>query len=83
MTDESTRVRGFGYGQPGRSPWSPGVPALRDGGNVVTNDLHFGGSLRHLIGLREHGVDVRILPSVGWQTDLDAMADAIDDDMAR
>lgn len=43
--------------------WSPGVPALRDGGNVVTNDLHFGGSLRHLIGLRQRGVDVPILPS--------------------
>jgi len=59
-----------------------GLPALRDGGNVVTNDLHFGGSLRHMIGLRQRGVDVRIVPSVDWQTDLDAMRDAIDDDTA-
>ncbi len=59
-----------------------GLPALRAGGNVVTNDLHFGGSLRHLIGLRRRGVDVRIVPTVDWRTDLDAMRAAIDEDTA-
>jgi selenocysteine lyase/cysteine desulfurase len=56
-----------------------GLPSLREGGNVVTNDLHFSGSLHNLIGLRRAGLDVRIVRSRDWRTDLDAMADAIDD----
>lgn len=59
-----------------------GLPALRRGGNVVTNDLHFGGSLHNLVGLRGAGVDVRIVRSSNWATSLDAMAAAIDDDTA-
>ena len=59
-----------------------GLPALRTGGNVVTNDLHFSGSLHHLVGLRRAGMDVRIVRSEGWQTDVAAMAESIDDDTA-
>ena len=59
-----------------------GLPALRTGGNVVTNDLHFSGSLHHLVGLRRAGIDVRIVRSAGWQTDVAAMAESIDDDTA-
>jgi selenocysteine lyase/cysteine desulfurase len=59
-----------------------GLPALRAGGNLVTNDLHFGGSLRNLLGRRERGLDLRIVPSVDWRTDVDAMRAAIDDDTA-
>jgi selenocysteine lyase/cysteine desulfurase len=56
-----------------------GIQALRDGGNLVTNDLHFAGSLHNLVGLRATGLDLRIVRSQGWQTDLEAMAAAIDD----
>lgn len=59
-----------------------GLPELRSGGNIVTNDLHFSGSLHNLIGLRGVGVDVRIVRSSDWQTDLEAMSAAIDDDTA-
>jgi len=59
-----------------------GLPALRAGGNVVTNDLHFNGSLHNLVGLREAGMDVRIVRSENWRTNVDAMAAAIDDDTA-
>jgi len=59
-----------------------GLPALREGGNVVTNDLHFAGSLHKLVGLQRTGVDVRIVRSEHWQTSVDAMAAAIDDDTA-
>ncbi len=56
-----------------------GLPALRDGGNIVTNDLHFAGSLHNLVGLQRTGVDVRIVRSENWRTNVDAMAAAIDD----
>ncbi len=56
-----------------------GLDALRNGGNVVTNDLHFAGSLHNLIGLRNTGVDVRIVRSKDWRTDVDAMKAAIDE----
>lgn len=46
-----------------------GLPALRKGGNVVTNDLHFGGSLRNLLGQAAKGLDVRVVPTVDWRTD--------------
>ncbi len=59
-----------------------GLPALRIGGNLVTNDLHFSGSLHHLVGMRRAGMDVRIVRSENWQTDVAAMAEAIDDDTA-
>ncbi len=59
-----------------------GLPRLRDGGNVVTNDLHFSGSLHNLIGLRAEGLDVRIVRARDWRIDVDDMAAAMDDDTA-
>lgn len=57
-----------------------GLPSLRNRtGNVVTNDLHFSGSLHNLMGLRGAGLDVRIVRSTGWSVDPSAMAAAIDD----
>lgn len=55
------------------------LPGLRSGANVVTNDLHFSGSLHNLEGLRRAGVDVRFVPSDDFRVSLDRMADAIDD----
>lgn len=55
------------------------LPALRSGANVVTNDLHFSGSLHNLEGLRRSGVDVRFVPSDDFRVSLDRMAGSIDD----
>ncbi|MEE8587588.1 MAG: aminotransferase class V-fold PLP-dependent enzyme [Acidobacteriota bacterium] len=55
------------------------LPALRSGGNVVTNDLHFSGSLHNLIGLKKAGLDVRIVRSRNWDVSLQAMQEAIDE----
>ena len=56
-----------------------GLPALRNGGNVVTNEFHFSGSLHNLVGLRTAGLDVRIVKGADWQVSLDAMEAVIDD----
>lgn len=54
------------------------MPSIRVGGNIVTNDLHFTGSLHNLIGLGKSGVDVRIVKSNDWKTDIQAMTKRID-----
>lgn len=59
-----------------------GLDGLRNGGNIVTNDLHFSGSLHNLEGLRRAGRDVRIVPSADFAVSLDRMADAIDEQTA-
>ena len=56
-----------------------GLPGLRNGGNVVTNAFHFSGSLHNLIGLRDAGLDVRIVKDTERQVTLAAMEAAIDD----
>lgn len=56
-----------------------GLDPMRHGRNIVTNDMHFTGSLHHLIGLRRAGADVRIVRARDWQVSLDDMAAAIDD----
>lgn len=56
-----------------------GLPALRRGGNVVTNDLHFSGSLHNYEGLRRAGIDVRIVRAdEQFAVSAERMADAID-----
>ncbi len=55
-----------------------GIPSIRRDGNIVTNDLHFTGSLHNLIGLKKSGVDVRIVKSSNWRTGLEEMKQAID-----
>lgn len=59
-----------------------GLPGLRAGGNVVTNDFHFARSLHNLVGLRRTGIDVRIVRGVDWDVDPEAMREAIDDKTA-
>jgi len=52
---------------------------LWKGGNVVTNDLHFSGSLHNYEGLRRAGLDVRVVPAdESFTVTLDRMAGAID-----
>ena len=55
-----------------------GLPRLRSGGNLVTNDFHFSGSLHNLVGMRDAGFDVRIVKSDGRDLPPEAMLDAID-----
>ena len=52
---------------------------LRQGKNIVTNDLHFTGSLHNLIGLQQAGRDVRIVRARDWAVPFEAMEAAIDD----
>jgi selenocysteine lyase/cysteine desulfurase len=59
-----------------------GLDPGRRGRNVVTNDMHFTGSLHNLIGLRRSGVDVRIVRGRDWNVSLDDMSRAIDDETA-
>ena len=55
-----------------------GLKKLRAGGNVVTNDMHFSGSLHKYIGWQRAGRDVRIVRGQDWDVTLDAMDAAID-----
>lgn len=56
------------------------LTALRSGGNIVTNDLHFSGSLHNLEGLRRAGMDVRVVRAdAALHVPIERMADAIDD----
>lgn len=59
-----------------------GLDPGRHGRNIVTNDMHFSGSLHNLIGLGRAGTDVRIVRGTDWDVPLEAMATAIDDDTA-
>jgi selenocysteine lyase/cysteine desulfurase len=59
-----------------------GVAATRPGSSIVTNDLHFSGSLHNLEGIRRSGRDVRIVRSRDFRVSLERMADSIDDDTA-
>ena len=59
-----------------------GLPKLAAGGNVVTNDMHFSGSLHNLVGLRKAGMDVRIVRAENWDVSTEAMAEAIDEKTA-
>ena len=58
------------------------LTALQRGGNIVTNDLHFAGSLHNYVGLRRAGRDVRIVRADDFDISLERMADAIDEDTA-
>ncbi len=56
-----------------------GLDPMRHGRNVVTNDMHFTGSLHNLIGLRRAGMDVRIVRSRDWDVPLENMESVIDE----
>ena len=54
------------------------LPAIRNGANIVTNDLHFGGSIHNLVGLRKAGRDIRIVRNRNWRVDPQEMEEAMD-----
>lgn len=58
------------------------LPAVRDGGTVVTNDLHFQGSLHNLEGRRRAGGRVVVVRGDGSRVPTQRMLDAIDDETA-
>lgn len=49
-----------------------------DGGNVVTNDLHYNASLASYLQRAQAGLDVRIVKQQDWHTDMRAMEQAVD-----
>jgi selenocysteine lyase/cysteine desulfurase len=55
-----------------------GLGIQASGGNVVTNDLHYAGSIHSYVGRQKAGMDVRIVMAKEWVTDLAAMEAAID-----
>lgn len=48
------------------------------GGNVVTNDLHYGASLSNYLQRRDAGLDVRIVKHRDWRIDAADMERAVD-----
>jgi len=58
------------------------LPALKSGGNIVTNDLIFPGSLHNLVGLKKSGMDVRIVKSKNYKVSAADMEAAMDDKTA-
>ena len=55
-----------------------GLQIQETGGNVVTNDFHYAGSIHDYIGRRKAGMDVRIVKHRDWRIDLRDMEKAID-----
>ncbi|MCG8413200.1 MAG: aminotransferase class V-fold PLP-dependent enzyme [Pseudomonadales bacterium] len=55
---------------------------LNRGGNIVSNDLHFSGSLHNLEGQRRTGREVRIVKSEDYAVSAQRMADQIDSNTA-
>jgi selenocysteine lyase/cysteine desulfurase len=55
-----------------------GLDIQASGGNVVTNDLHYAGSIHSYVGRKKHGMDVRIVKARDWVIDLKDMEAAID-----
>lgn len=55
-----------------------GLQIRESGGNLVTNDLHYAGSVHDYIGRRKAGMDVRIVKHRDWRIDLRDMEKAID-----
>ena len=55
-----------------------GLRIQESGGNLVTNDLHYAGSVHDYIGRRKAGMDVRIVKHRDWRIDLRDMEKAVD-----
>ncbi len=55
-----------------------GLDIQTSGGNVVTNDQHYAGSIHSFIGRRKAGMDVRIVKGKDWVIDLKDMEAAMD-----
>ena len=55
-----------------------GLDIQASGGSVVTNDLHYAGSIHSYIGRAKHGLDVRIVRARDWTIRLEDMEAVID-----
>ncbi|MCZ2151414.1 MAG: aminotransferase class V-fold PLP-dependent enzyme [Bryobacterales bacterium] len=55
-----------------------GLDIQASGGNVVTNDLHYGGSLLNYRNRRKSGMDVRIIKHRGYQMDMRDLERSVD-----
>jgi selenocysteine lyase/cysteine desulfurase len=55
-----------------------GLRIQESGGNLVTNDLHYAGSIHDYVGRRKAGMDVRIVKHRDWRIDLRDMEKVID-----
>jgi selenocysteine lyase/cysteine desulfurase len=55
-----------------------GLRIQESGGNLVTNDLHYAGSIHDYIGRRKAGLDVRIVKHRDWRIDLRDMEEVVD-----
>src|ERR1700676_5432713 len=55
-----------------------GLRIQESGGNLVTNDLHYAGSVHNYVGRRKAGMDVRIVKHRDWHIDLADMERAVD-----
>lgn len=58
------------------------VDDIKMGGGIVTNDLHFSGSLHNLMGLQATGRKVTVVKAENWQVPTEKMLAAIDDSTA-
>ncbi len=55
-----------------------GLNIQASGGNLVTNDLHYAGSIHDYLGRRKQGLDLRIVKHRDWQIDRRDMERVID-----
>jgi selenocysteine lyase/cysteine desulfurase len=55
-----------------------GLNIQASGGNLVTNDLHYAGSVHDYVGRRRAGMDVRIVNHRDWHIDLADMEKSVD-----
>jgi len=55
-----------------------GLKIQESGGNLVTNDLHYAGSVHDYIGRRKAGMDVRIVKHRDWQIEMGDMTKVVD-----
>jgi selenocysteine lyase/cysteine desulfurase len=55
-----------------------GLQIQESGGNLVTNDLHYAGSIHDYIGRRKAGMDVRIVKHRDWRIDVRDMEKVVD-----
>lgn len=55
-----------------------GLRIQESGGNLVTNDLHYAGSVHDYVGRRKAGMDVRIVKHRDWHIDMRDMEKVVD-----
>src|SRR5262249_30112422 len=55
-----------------------GLNIQGSGGNLVTNDLHYAGSIHDYVGRRKAGMDVRIVKNRDWRIDPSDMEKVVD-----